>query len=168
MGVNFKTVKNDFPKMEASLKGLNGKKVNVGVFGGEHAWLAGIHEYGCNITVTDKMRAYLHRQGLHLKPTTTTIHIPERSFLRSGHDAHIDEILDKIDKVIPTLADGEMDSDELCEIVGQLLSSKIKDFAKELSEPEKHPFTLQQNGNKTNPLYDTGDMIGSIDYEVTE
>ena len=55
MGVKWKTVKNEFPKMEQSIKSLSGKKVNVGVLGGEHAWLAGIHEYGCKIPVTPKM-----------------------------------------------------------------------------------------------------------------
>lgn len=167
MGVKFKTVKDDFPKMEASLKGLNGKKVNVGVLGGgEQAWLAGIHEYGCNIPVTEKMRKYLHSQGLHLKPSTKNIHIPERSFLRTGHDTHIDEVLDKFDKILPDLVDGNMDSDELCELIGQMLRDKIVDYATNLSEPAKHPFTLQRNGGKPNPLIDSGHMIGAIDFEV--
>lgn len=167
MGVNFKTVKDDFPKMEASLKGLNGKKVNVGVLGGgEQAWLAGIHEYGCNIPVTEKMRKYLHSQGLHLKPSTKTIHIPERSFLRTGHDTHIDEILDKFDEILPDLLDGNMDSDKLCELIGQMLRDRIVDYATKLSEPAKHPFTLQQNGGKANPLVNSGSMIGAIDFEV--
>lgn len=168
MGVKFKTVKDDFPKMEASLKGLNGKKVNVGVLGGgEQAWLAGIHEYGCNIPVTEKMRKYLHSQGLHLKPSTKTIHIPERSFLRTGHDTHIAKILDKIDDILPDLVDGNMDSDELCSLIGQMLAFEIKKFARDLSEPELHPFTIQRKGGKkTNPLMDSGHMIGAIDFEV--
>lgn len=169
MGVKFKTVKDDFPKMEASLKGLNGKKVNVGILsGGEQAWLAGIHEYGLNITVTEKMRKYLHSQGLHLKPSTTEIHIPERSFLRTGHDTHIDKILDKVDKaLIPALLDGDMDSDRVCTIVGEMLRDRIVDFATNLKEPALHPFTLQRKkGTKTNPLNDSGHMIGAIDFEV--
>lgn len=48
MAVKIKTVKNEFPKMEAKLEILNGKTINVGVQG-EHAWLAAIHEYGCDI-----------------------------------------------------------------------------------------------------------------------
>lgn len=167
MGVKFKTVKDNFPKMEASLKGLNGKMVSVGVLGGgEQAWLAGIHEYGCNIPVTEKMRKYLHSQGLHLKPSTKTIHIPERSFLRTGHDTHIDEVLDRFDKILPDLVNGNIDSDKLCELIGQMLRDKIVDYARNLSEPAKHPFTLQQNGGKSNPLIDSGHMIGAIDFEV--
>ena len=86
MGVKWKTVKNEFPKMEQSIKSLSGKKVNVGVLGGEHAWLAGIHEYGCKIPVTPKMRAWFAYQGFPLKKSTTVITIPERSFLRAGFD----------------------------------------------------------------------------------
>lgn len=50
MGVKFKftTKLNKFPDMEASLRVIDGRKINVGVTG-EHAWLASIHEYGCDI-----------------------------------------------------------------------------------------------------------------------
>ena len=49
-----------------------GKEVNI----------AAVHEFGCTIKVTPKMRAYLHRQGLHLKASTQYINIPPRPFLR--------------------------------------------------------------------------------------
>lgn len=42
-----------------------------------NAELGAIHEFGATINVTDKMRNYLH-----LKPETTTVVIPTRSFLR--------------------------------------------------------------------------------------
>lgn len=45
--------------------------------------IAAVHEYGCTIRVTDKMRGYLHSQGLHLKQSTQFIRIPERSYLRA-------------------------------------------------------------------------------------
>lgn len=167
MSVKIRTIKNDFPKIEASLNGINGKKVNVGVLGGgEQTWLAGIHEYGCNIPVTDKMRRFLHSKGLHLKASTTEIHIPERSFLRAGHDDNIDDVLKIADALVSSLAAGEMTADELCDMVGIDLSSRIKDFARDLSEPGKHPFTLEMNGGKSNPLVQTGAMIGAITYEV--
>lgn len=46
MSVAFKTAVNKFPEMEASLKVIDGKNISVGVKG-EQAWLASIHEYGC-------------------------------------------------------------------------------------------------------------------------
>ena len=45
--------------------------------------IAWVHEFGYTIRVTEAMRTYLHRQGLHLKKTTEYIVIPERSFLRA-------------------------------------------------------------------------------------
>lgn len=47
--------------------------------------IAYVHEFGYDITVTPKMRAYLHTIGIHLKKSTKVIHIPERSFIRSAH-----------------------------------------------------------------------------------
>lgn len=46
------------------------------------AELGAIHEFGATINVTEKMRAYLHHIGIHLKPDKTSIVIPTRSFLR--------------------------------------------------------------------------------------
>lgn len=48
-GVKIKTIKNKIPEMVKSLEAINGRKIEVGVFDGEHAWLAAIHEYGCDI-----------------------------------------------------------------------------------------------------------------------
>lgn len=166
MAVKFKTTKNDFPKMEQSLKELSGKTINVGhLDGGEQAWLAGIHEYGCQITVTPKMRIWLHAHGLHLKPSTTTITIPERSFLRAGFDKHHEEVVTKCEKALGThLIKGNVD--DLLEMIGQLLRDKIVDYANELKNPPKHPFSLEMNPGKTNPLVITGDMINAMTFEV--
>ncbi len=48
-GIKIKTVKDKIPDMIKTFESLNGKKVQVGVFDGENAWLARIHEYGCDI-----------------------------------------------------------------------------------------------------------------------
>ena len=49
-----------------------------------------IHQYGGDIKVTPKMRKYLHSQGIHLRNTTNTIHIPARPFLGlSDRDADV-------------------------------------------------------------------------------
>lgn len=164
MSAKYKTVKDDFPKMRKSLASLNGRKVTVGC-DGENAWLAAIHEYGCTITVTPKMRAYLHRQGLHLKESTTVIKIPERSFLRAGFDEHNGEVLKKVERTMPDVLIGTLSVDQYLKTIGILLSSKIKDYARNLNSPANHPFTVQQKGS-SNPLVDTGTMIESIGYEV--
>lgn len=166
MGVKWKTKKNLFPEMETSLKRLDGKTVSVGVLGGgEQAWLASIHEYGCRIKVTDRMRAYLHKTGLHLKATTTHIVIPERAFLRNGYDESKDEVLDKCEQTIADVIGGTMSADQFCELVGLLLKGKIQDYARNLDSPPNHPYTVENKGS-SNPLVDTGDMIGAISYKV--
>lgn len=164
MSIKWSTKINKFPEMERAAAQLNGRRVNVGVYG-EQAWLAGIHEYGCKIPVTDKMRAYLHSQGLHLKASTQYITIPERAFLRNGYDQNRDGVADNAESILPAVLDGSIDIKRFLEMIGIFLSSNIKDYATALDSPSNHPFTIGQKGS-SNPLVDTGDMIGAITYEV--
>lgn len=158
MGVKHKTVKNEFPEMKRRIDDINGSAIEVGVIRGEHAWLAPIHEYGLDIQVTPKMRAYLHSQGLHLKDSTTHIHIPERSFLRTGYDENRDTVLKHAQLMMADVTSGKMSADTLCKEVGTDLVERIKDYAEDLKNPPNHPFTKEQKGS-SNPLADTGEMI---------
>ena len=164
MGVKWKTIKDDFPKMEREISKLNGKKVNVGC-DWANAWLAGIHEYGCKIPVTEKMRAWFAYQGYPLKKSTTVIVIPERSFLRTGFDEHHKDVLKKAEMLIPLLLDGKISGDNVLEMVGETLATKIKTYARNLNRPPNAEMTKEQKGSN-NPLVDTGTMIESITYEV--
>ena len=165
MSVKFKTVKNKFPEMQLRLQALNGKKIEVGCIQGGHTWLAAIHEYGCNIPVTPKMRAFLHYKGIHLNKNTTVIRIPERSFLRTGHDQSIKDVMDQVGLLLDQVIGGKMSEDQLLEATGLLLSTKIKEFATELSSPPNSSFTVSEKGS-SNPLVDTGAMIGGITFRV--
>lgn len=163
MKVSYKTKGDDFPDMIKRLKEVAGSAVEVGVLKGEHAWLASIHEYGCNIPVTPKMRKFLAARGLYLKKETAYIRIPERSFLRSGYDKHRDAVMKKASLLLADVASGKMTARGCQQAVGMELSSKIKDYARDLSSPENHPFTVDNKGS-SNPLVDTGDMIGGISW----
>ena len=201
MKLKFKTVKNDFPKMEQSLRLIEGKNITVGVKG-EHAWLASIHEYGCTIepkrakylTVPCNRKAYGKKASdfndlffLELPDGSKwlardkgsdqlefmfalmkSVKIPERSFLRSGFDACHLKAIERGERVLPLVLDGRMKADDMYEVIGTILRDGIKDFANDLSSPEKSPLTIEANGGKENPLVDTGDMIGSIEFEVTD
>lgn len=164
MGMKWKTTKNKIPQMSRSATELNGRSVNVGVFG-EQAWLAGIHEYGCKIKVTDKMRAYLHCQGLHLKADTKYITIPERAFLRNGYDQGKEKVIQSFESDLEDVLEGELDTDQFLTLVGLIMTSEIKDYATALDSPANHPFTIDRKGS-SNPLVDTGDLIGAITYKV--
>lgn len=164
MGLKMKctTKHDDFPDMIKRLKTVNDSKgVEVGVLKGQHAWLASIHEYGCNIPVTPEMRAYLHRQGLHLKKSTTSIRIPERPFLRAGYDECKEAVMQKASSMLKDVASGKTSVNGLNKAVGLELSSGIKDYAVELSSPGNSSFTISQKGG-SNPLVATGDMISGI------
>ena len=61
-----------------------------------------------------------------------------------------------------------MSADGCYKEVGLELSSKIKDYARDLKNPPNHPFTIDQKGS-SNPLIGrTGDMIGSITWRVAK
>ena len=159
--VTYKQGKDNFSEIKRQVELINGTGVEVGVLKGEHKWLAGIHEYGCNIPVTKKMRGYLGSQGLHLSKNTTHIHIPERSFLRTGYDQNKDAVMKKAQMILADVMAGKTTAKGLHQAVGLTLSSKIKDYAVGLGSPGNHPFTIDRKGS-SNPLVDTGDMIGGI------
>ena len=165
MGIKWTTKVNRLPEITQTLQAISGKKVKVGALDGEHAWLAGIHEYGLRITVTPKMRAFLHRQGLHLKDTTTEIVIPERSFLRTGHDENADRILQQTERALSQVIAGKMSIDDMLDLYGEQMATAIKTYARDLSIPANHPFTIERKGS-SNPLVGkSGDLIESITWK---
>ena len=165
MKINWKTKVNKIPKITRTLKALSDKQIEVGAIQGESAWLAAIHEYGCEIVVTPKMRAFLHYQGLHLKDSTKVIKIPERSFLRKSHDEKGEEVLKKCERALGLVASGQMSLEQYMEMVGRDYVTMIKEFIVELDSPPNHPFTQDQKGSD-NPLVSTGGLVESISYRV--
>ncbi len=168
MGVRHTTKKNLLPQMIKKAQALDGKKVQVGVFVGDHAWLAGIHEYGCRIPVTLKMRAFLHQNGIHLKKDTTEIIIPERSFLRAGFDACHAEVLNKADAAIAHALDPGNHINTVLLVCGRNLASKIKKYARDLKTPPKSDASKVLGIKNSNPLIETGEMIQSITYRIED
>ena len=165
MGAKIKTKFDITDKILGAAEALDGVNLNVGVITGEHQWLAGIHEYGCKIPVTPKMRAYLHSIGVHLKLSTTEIVIPERSFLRSGYDKNQKTILNHASRLLRDVMGGKMSAEKYLETVGTEVRDFIKDYAIELSDPPKQPWPTRPE-EFDNPLAMTGDMINGIEYEI--
>lgn len=161
MGTKYTTKTDKLPQLVKNLKSLRGRSVEIGALQGDSKWLAAIHEYGCDIPVTPKMRAFLATQGLHLKATTTHIHIPERSFIRAGHDENADRIMKQTERAICAVLDGAMSVDDLLDLCGQQFATAIKLYMRDLRDPANHPFTVEQKGS-SNPLIDTGGLLESI------
>lgn len=164
MPCEWKTVKNDFPKMQTAVKQLHGRSVEVGSTG-KNAWLAGIHEYGCHIKVTPKMRAWFARNGYPLKKATTEIVIPERSFLRAGFDENAEGVVEMYEDALGDALGGTMPVNLFLQGIGLELATKIKTYARNLSNPPDSRMTVERKGS-SNPLVKTGGMIESINYEV--
>lgn len=95
-----------------------------------------------------------------------SVKIPERSFLRAGFDEHHNEVVNKAERLLPLILHDEMSGDEFFEQIGDMLSKRIKSYARDLKDPPKSNVTLEQYPSKVNPLVNTGNMIKSISYEV--
>ncbi|NEZ47786.1 hypothetical protein FDF74_11400 [Clostridium niameyense] len=165
-----KTVKEDnTKKLEKILNRLSKAKIKIGIFGSsgsEILMIASVNEFGCNINVTPKMRAWLHYNGLHLKKSTTSIKIPERSYIRRT----VEEKQNKMDKLIKEglneLFSFQIEVDTLLNRIGQYLSDITKETLTEVSSPPNHPFTIEKKGGKANPLIDTGRLRESITFKI--
>lgn len=158
--------KNRLPEAIRTVDGLNKRKIRVGVLGGgQTAMIAAVHEFGANIPVSARMRGYLASQGLYLKKSTTHIRIPERSFIRAGWDQNERKIITKYKELIGKAIENGVPADALLDALGLEAKGKMQEFARDLSSPPNSPFTVEQKGS-SNPLVDSGNLIGSIDYEV--
>lgn len=149
------------------------------------AHLGAIHEFGATINVTDKMRAYLHHIGIHLKPETTTITIPARSFLRDTffNDQAKERLMD-----FAGLGSREFNKEffeykmatnqeffmDVCKAIGAKALEMVQDSFRAGGYPTKWlPISEVTKKNRiadpnNPPLQDTGDLMDSISVEVKE
>lgn len=179
------------------MKDLDKKvSIRVGIIGSqayeEHphtdltmAHLGAIHEFGATIQVTEKMRAYLHHIGIHLKPETTTITIPARSFLRDTffNSQAKERLMD-----VGHLAERELNKEyfeykmmdnpeffmDVCEEIGAKALEMVQDSFVAGGYPTQWtPISEVTRKNRIGapnnpPLQDTGDLMDSISVEVKE
>lgn len=158
--------KNKIPELIDRLKGVNKSSMEVGILeDGEQAMIAHVHEYGLNIKVTPKMRAYLHYNGIHLKSSTTSINIPERSFVRKYANEQMDKDVKSLDPLIGELMHFGINETTFLEMVGEQLSDSMKDTLTDITSPPLSSVTVERKGS-SKPLEDTGSLRDAIDYEV--
>lgn len=150
------------------------------------AHLGAIHEFGATIQVTEKMRAYLHHIGIHLKPETTTITIPARSFLRDTFftgDAK-ERLMDfaglsenaEFNKEYfeMKIAENQEFFIDVCKAIGAKALEMVQDSFRAGGYPTKwQPISEITRKNRiadpnNPPLQDTGDLMDSITVEVKE
>lgn len=176
------------------MKALDRKiSIKVGIIGKEatqkhpdsdltNAELGAVHEFGATITVTEKMRRYLHSQGLHLKKTTMTVVIPARSFLRAslmsreGKKELMNVAKSQISNEFKAaeLSSGTANKiiDDTVHLLAETAYLRVLQAFKSGGFGSWKPiseFTAQRRYNEGNPpLTDTGNLRRSIFYEIKE
>ncbi len=169
--------KNRIPELIKAFQALGRYKLEIGIIGEDahkpHSddspitilGIATVHEFGVQIEVSDKMRAFLHYQGLHLHPSTTHINIPERSYMRSGWDKHFDEIEQQLIMLIDGLLLGNVEPKVVFESIGRVVVTYLQEYLTDIGKPPNHPFTVARK-KSSNPLVDTGRLKDAITWRV--
>jgi len=146
-------------------------EIHVGIQADEGSkilMIAYVNEFGFQIDVTDKMRAYLGATGLHLKKETTHINIPERSFIRGGYDENKAKMERIIENLLEKVILMQITVSQFQDQIGQYCVGLIQEYLTNLRDPENHPYTVDQKGGKTNPLIDSGELREKITYKVVK
>lgn len=163
---------NRIPELIDNIRKLESYASEVGIFaeeGSELAMIATVHEFGVEITVTPKMRVYLHSQGLHLKASTTTIKIPERSFIRNGLSQFEKIMPDVVERSLTDMFEGTLTPVGVYERIGVVAENTIKKAVLDRKEPALHPFTIsRRRKHSTQPLVDEGGLLQRITHMTVE
>lgn len=159
---------NNIEELRRTLRRLNREEIRVGVFGSdddEVVMIARVHEFGADIKVTDKMRGWFAANGYPLKKSTTSITIPERSFLRSGYDENVNDVVDKVKDLLPSVLEGNINPEVFMDMIGTEFAGLIQKKLRNLRSPSNSSMTTERKGS-SNPLVDSGRLVGSIRHEV--
>lgn len=149
---------------------LKNSHIEVGILGDADSkilMIATVNEYGLDITVTPKMRAFLNSQGLHLKADTEQIKIPERSFIRASYDKNIANVQRIIDEDLDKVLNFQMSVEQFYNDIGMYCVGLIQKYLTQLKEPPNHPFTVERKGS-SNPLINTGELREKITFKVVK
>lgn len=168
MGIKCIKDESNVDKLLENLAIIQDLKIQIGIMsnaGGKMLTIARVHEFGCTIEVTEKMRKYLRHIGIYLKKDTNTINIPERSFIRAGFDENKSNIESRVSTLINSLMHNQIDRETFYEFIGEYTVGLIQEYLTNLSSPPLHPATVK-NKKSSNPLVDTGHLRDTITYKI--
>lgn len=162
--------------------GILGENASTKVEGSDltKAELGAVHEFGARITVTEKMRAFLHYMGIHLKKDTKEIEIPVRSFLREalltsdGKKALQTWNVSDKEALVEYLNNDSALAEVLANAIGQKALDRVLNAFDTGGFGKWKPITEftrrhRKGGADNPPLEDTGDDLKSaITFEVKE
>jgi hypothetical protein len=94
-----------------------------------------------------------------------SVTIPERSFLRTGFDENVDKITNKIEDMLNGVLDMDINADVFLDAIGMEFAGLIQRHMRTVSNPPNSSITTAVK-RSSNPLQDTGRLIGAIRHEV--
>lgn len=97
---------------------------------------------------------------------TPSVKIPERSFLRAGHDKEAERVIEQTERALGQVIDGKMSIDDLYDLCGQQMATAIKDYMRDLQNPPNSPATILAKGSDNPLVGKTGQLIESITWKV--
>lgn len=145
--------KNRIPGLLKQLQSLGDRQVRIGIVApsGDKLYMVGwVHEFGIDIQVTDKMRAWFLAQGMPLKKETTKITIPERSYFRTGYDKNKAKIEQRAKELTIELLNGKKTAYQVREEIGEFTAGFIRENVEDVG------------------LVDTGALKEAIGYRVVK
>ena len=137
--------------------------------------IAGVHEYGITIKMTDKMRRYLGAMGLFSDDGKSEskggqkgyVNIPERSFIRKAYDTG-KSVIDKTAKeAFADMMQGNIDAKGVAEAIGKAAVEATVGIMGADAKPIIE-FSAEQRKQSTSgaPLHDTGNLLNHITYKI--
>ena len=94
-----------------------------------------------------------------------SVNIPERSFLRTGFDENVGKIADKVEKLLNDVLAFDINPDVFLDAIGQEFAGLIQKHMRSVASPPNAAVTTITK-KSSNPLQDTGRLIGAIRHEV--
>lgn len=184
----------DLARIRRELTALSKMKISVGVQSVEGTNIHGdnvsadntllmigsVHEYGCTIKMTDKMRRYLGAMGLfsdggkkgdeppagHQKGY---VNIPERSYIRAFFDTNKNRLYDTANEAISEMLQGKIGARQAAEEIGKAAVELTVGMMGANSKAVSEFAADHRKQNKTGaPLYDTGNLQNHITYVIEE
>lgn len=168
--------------IKEKLKSIGNRKIRVGWFKESTydgktpvAQVAVWNEYGVpNIPVTDKMRGFLGANGLHLKKSTTHLHIPARPFMRTCCDDNRGKWKEEMQNGVQAVLAGNVTAEQMTEMIGGMVAGDLQESISKVRTPPLSTATVMFRQNRKGgassdqPLNDTGLMIASVTYKVND
>ena len=163
-------------RIKSELLKLSGIHITVGIQGdgdSELLMIARVHEYGCEIKITDKMRRFMGAKGFfkdknYVPPPGKKkgyVVIPERSFMRASYAQGKAEIIEAYKIALRHIVKDKWTAEQAANNIGAQALQMVQTYFNTKLQPPKSDIT-KKFSTQEQPLYDTGRLYNSITFKV--